>query len=108
MYYYIPKSSSLATIYQPTLGIGDAPGSVNRRRGDKEQNRERERPEECTRSCLVAALLLCGAGWHPARRLPNGALRFCCKRSSGLPTRRRLPTCPTHSEHEFAVMESVR
>ena len=33
----------------------------------------------------------CGAGWHPARRLLTGASWF----TGGLPTRRRLPTCPT-------------
>jgi hypothetical protein len=32
--------------------------------------------------------LLCGATWQAARRLPTGA-------PGGLPTRRRIPSCPT-------------
>jgi hypothetical protein len=47
------------------------------------------------------ALILCGAGWYPARdpgvpRQPAPAGPFT-EGSGGLPTRRRLPTCPTIS-----------
>src|ERR1039458_2797280 len=38
---------------------------------------------------------LSGAGWYPARRLATGASWPVYKGSGGLPTRRRLPTCPT-------------
>src|ERR1035438_3769072 len=39
----------------------------------------------------------CGAGWYPARRLATGACWPVYKGPGGLPTRRRLPTCPTTS-----------
>jgi len=56
--------------------------------------------------CLVCGLPLCGAGWHPARRLATGACWPVYRGSAGLTSRRTqsvpLPTCRTTSaEFQF-------
>src|ERR1039458_6067466 len=58
------------------------------------------------RACLVDALIvgqdgILRAGWQPA---PAGLFT---RRSGGLPTRRRLPTCPTTSA-EFLMRPPLR
>src|SRR5208282_5624974 len=52
----------------------------------------------------------CGAGWHPARRLPTGASGTVSTVEAGyqlLSTRCRLATCPTRIQLNLAVTALV-